>query len=129
MRPSAHPAWLRIMAVTIVAACTFLGCTPAHPPTVSAASSAKAPEMRPSPDAGSGHLRTLGTIAAQRSFSIQVPRISGQGGALTLIKLAPNGSQVKTGDVIAEFDSTAQMKTERDAQAKFDDLSHQFDQK
>jgi HlyD family secretion protein len=74
-------------------------------------------------------LRTLGTIAAQRSVTIQVPRISGQGGMLTLTQLIPNGSTVKQGDILAEFDSTAQMKTERDAQAKFDDLSHQVDQK
>jgi HlyD family secretion protein len=48
---------------------------------------------------------------------------------LTLTNLVANGTHVKAGDVIAEFDSTAQMKTERDAQAKFDDLSHQLDQK
>lgn len=65
---------------------------------------------------------------------MQVPRITGQGGAgqsglLTLTHLVPNGSTVKTGDIIAEFDSSSQLKTERDAQAKFDDLSHQVDQK
>ncbi len=74
-------------------------------------------------------LRTLGTIAAERALSVQVPRISGQGGGLTLLTLAANGSVVKTGEVLAEFDGTAQMKTERDAQAKFDDLSHQVEQK
>jgi len=43
--------------------------------------------------------------------------------------LIPNGSVVQTGDVVAEFDSTSQIKAQRDAQAKFDDLSHQVDQK
>ena len=74
-------------------------------------------------------LRTLGTIAAQRAMSVQVPRISGQGGSLTLVHLASNGSVVQAGDVLAEFDGTAQIKTQRDAQAKFDDLSHQVEQK
>jgi HlyD family secretion protein len=74
-------------------------------------------------------LRTLGTIAAQKALSVQVPRISGQGGGLTLVTLVPNGSVVKIGDLLAEFDATAQMKTQRDAQAKYDDLSHQVEQK
>ena len=74
-------------------------------------------------------LRTLGTIAAQRAVSVQVPRISGQGGGLTLVHLVSNGSVVQTGDVLAEFDATAQIKTQRDAQAKYDDLSHQVEQK
>lgn len=116
------------IAVTILFVSTFAGCTPARPVSASTAS-AKVAADAVAPTAKSGPLRTLGTIAAQRSLTIQVPRISGQGGMLTLTKLAVNGSQVKSGDVIAEFDSTAQMKTERDAQAKFDDLSHQLDQK
>jgi HlyD family secretion protein len=74
-------------------------------------------------------LRTLGTVAAQRAMSLQVPRISGQGGNLTLVRLVANGSVVQMGDVLAEFDGTAQMKSQRDAQAKFDDLSHQVEQK
>ena len=74
-------------------------------------------------------LRTLGTVAAQRAVSLQVPRISGQGGSLTLVRLISNGSVVQTGDVLAEFDATPQMKSQRDAQAKFDDLSHQVEQK
>jgi membrane fusion protein (multidrug efflux system) len=36
---------------------------------------------------------------------------------------------VNQGDVLAEFDRTAEMKLLRDAQAKFDDLSHQVEQK
>jgi multidrug efflux pump subunit AcrA (membrane-fusion protein) len=74
-------------------------------------------------------LRTLGTVVAQRAVSIQVPRITGQGGQLTLVRLVPNGSVVQTGDTVAEFDSTAQIKAQRDAQAKYDDLSHQVEQK
>jgi len=42
---------------------------------------------------------------------------------MTLVKLVPNGSVVHVGDLVAEFDTTAQIKAQRDAQAKFDDLS------
>ena len=48
---------------------------------------------------------------------------------MTLTKLIPNGSRVNAGDLIAVFDSTQQIDQARDAQAKFDDLSHQVDQK
>jgi multidrug resistance efflux pump len=74
-------------------------------------------------------VRTVGTIAAERTTLVQVPRISGQGGTMTLVKLAPNGSLVHEGDLVAEFDSTTQVKSQRDAQARFDDLSHQVEQK
>ena len=71
----------------------------------------------------------MGTIAAQRITLVQVPRIGGQGGTMTLVKLAPTGTMVHVGDLVAEFDSTAQVKSQRDAQAKFDDFSHQVEQK
>ena len=48
---------------------------------------------------------------------------------MTLTKLIPNGSKVKAGDLIAVFDSTQQIDLARDAQAKFDDLGHQVEQK
>jgi len=35
-----------------------------------------------------------------------VPQIVGQNGRLTLTRLIPNGTKVKEGDVIAEFDPT-----------------------
>jgi HlyD family secretion protein len=75
-------------------------------------------------------VRITGTIQAVRSSKILIPAIYGStGGALTLTHLIPNGSQVKEGDLIAAFDPTQQMDNARDAQAKYDDLSHQVDQK
>ena len=74
-------------------------------------------------------VRTNGIMAAQRTTLVQVPRIGGQGGTMTLVKLVPNGSLVHDGDLVAEFDSTAQVRAQRDARAKFDDLSHQVEQK
>jgi multidrug efflux pump subunit AcrA (membrane-fusion protein) len=74
-------------------------------------------------------VRITGTLEAVRSSKVLVPQIYGQGGSMTLTKLIPNGSRVKEGDLIAVFDSTAQLDSARDAQAKFDDLGHQVDQK
>jgi multidrug resistance efflux pump len=74
-------------------------------------------------------VRAGGTVQAVHSVSVQVPRIQGQGGQQTLTKLIPNGAIVSKGEVLAEFDRTAELKLLRDAQAKFDDLSHQVEQK
>ncbi len=46
-----------------------------------------------------------------------------------MLGIVENGSRVKDGDLLAEFDATDQLKQARDALAKFDDLSHQVDQK
>jgi len=75
-------------------------------------------------------LRVTGSVEALRSLSLQTPRIGAQqAGNLTLTKLLVNGSRVRPGDVVAEFDHTTQIKAVRDAGAKYDDLSHQVDQK
>jgi len=74
-------------------------------------------------------VRVTGTLEAVRSSKVLVPQIYGQGGSMTLTKLIPNGSRVQEGDLIAVFDSTQQADNARDAQAKFDDLGHQVDQK
>jgi HlyD family secretion protein len=55
--------------------------------------------------------------------------IQNQGGNLTLIKIASNGARVKEGELVAEFDDTKELQNLRDAGAKFDDYSHQVDQK
>ena len=46
-----------------------------------------------------------------------------------MTRIITNGSKVSKDDVLAQFDPTAIVDTERDAKAKLDDLSHQFDQK
>jgi HlyD family secretion protein len=58
-----------------------------------------------------------------------VPQLTGQFSRITLVKLAPNGLRVKVGDVLAEFDRTQQLDLAREARAKFEDLSHQVNQK
>jgi hypothetical protein len=75
-------------------------------------------------------LRATGTVQALRSVTVMVPRVSGQQqGNLTLTYLIPSGTLVKTGDSVTEFERIAQAKAARDAAAKFDDLTHQVDQK
>jgi multidrug resistance efflux pump len=82
-------------------------------------------------------VRATGTIQAVRANTIQVPQIAGStataspGGnnRLTLVKLVPNGTPVKAGDVVAEFDRTQQLDAAREAQAKYEDLGHQVRQK
>lgn len=78
-------------------------------------------------------VRATGTIQAVRAYTVQVPQVtgqvSGQPNRLILVKLVPNGAKVEKGDTLAEFDRTSQLDAAREAQAKFEDLSHQVRQK
>ena len=74
-------------------------------------------------------LRVTGTIQAVRSTDLRVPSIQGVGGNITLTHLIENGARVHSGELIAEFDPTAEIRAAREAHAKFDDLAHQVDQK
>jgi HlyD family secretion protein len=74
-------------------------------------------------------LRLTGILEATRSSKVTVPRVVGQQGSLTLTRLIANGTPVKTGDLIAEFDPTQQIDAAFTARAKYDDLSHQVEQK
>jgi HlyD family secretion protein len=95
--------------------------SPIHPGT---------PASEPAPAAESAseprHVRATGTIQAVRVSNIVVPSLRGPGGALTLITMIRNGSIVKQGDILAEFDPTQQVDDARDARAKVEDLGHQI---
>jgi len=97
-------------------------------------------EPAPSPDSSRREIRATGTVQAVQAFSVQVPQIvtpqTGQaaqqnnGGArLTLVKLVPNGTRVEKGDLLAEFDRTAQLDAALEAKAKYEDLGHQVREK
>lgn len=73
------------------------------------------------------HLRISGATRAVSAYAIRIPELNRQGGQLTLTAIVANGAQVKTGDVLAQFDATTEEQNARDAQAKFQDLSHQVD--
>ncbi len=74
-------------------------------------------------------VRLTGTVQAVHFFTVQVPQIGGQNGRVTLTKIIANGVRVKSGDLLAEFDRTTELDNARDAKAKFDDLSHQVEQR
>ena len=86
-------------------------------------------QVTPPAEVGPNDIRLTGTTRAVKFFNVQVPQISSQGGRLMLIKIIPNGSKVQPGDVLAEFDPTDQLDSERDIRAKYEDLEHQVDQR
>jgi HlyD family secretion protein len=111
-----------LLAVGI--AISLLGC--GREPAITHA----APVINPSPSPPvRRHIRATGTVQAVHVSNVQVPHVTGQGGKVTLTSLVPNGSRVNQGDVLAEFDRVQQLDNARDANAKFDDLGHQVEQK
>jgi HlyD family secretion protein len=79
--------------------------------------------------AASREIRITGLVQAVHSVKLLVPQIQGQVSMMTLTQLIPNGAQVREGDLIATFDPTQQMDAAREAQAKYEDLGHQVEQK
>jgi len=70
--------------------------------------------------------RLTGTTAAVQSRSIVVPEIAGQAsGTLTLTRLAPGGSRVRRGDILAEFDRQAETLAYLDKQAEYQKFADQ----
>ncbi|HVA62343.1 MAG TPA: HlyD family efflux transporter periplasmic adaptor subunit [Terriglobales bacterium] len=72
-------------------------------------------------------LRVGGTTTAVHAFTIRIPQIPGQSSQFVLVGLVANGAQVKKGEVLAQFDATAEVQNALDAKAKYDDLRHQVD--
>jgi HlyD family secretion protein len=71
-------------------------------------------------------LRLRGTTEAVASFPIVGPRLAGgPGGTLTIVRLLPNGSHVKRGDLLVEFDRQNEIKNYLDNRAKWMDLANQ----
>jgi len=75
-------------------------------------------------------LRLSGTLAAVRSYSVLAPRLTGGDfGNMILTKLTPGGTRVKKGELLAEFDREAQLKSFMDKQAEYRDLVNQIESK
>ena len=112
--------------IAAVALLWLAACSRTTPRTAEAAS----PPVKVESSAPDKHeIRLTGLVEAVHSSKILVPQIFGPGGAMTLTHLIPSGAAVKEGDLIATFDATAQIDQARDAQAKYDDLTHQVEQK
>src|SRR5687768_1871276 len=81
---------------------------------------AAAPSVGKAPIAaadGKRIIRSTGLIQAVRTYTVRVPQlsqVSGQNMRLTLTTLVPNGTPVKKGDVLVEFDPTAQLDEARE---------------
>jgi len=119
----------RKLAVLVCAVAIFVaGCGRSVVPRTHAATVSTEPKVSTDP-LTHRQVRATGTVQAIHSFAVQTPQIAGQGGRLTLVTLAQNGAQVAAGDVIAEFDPTQQSDNAMLAQSKFEDLSHQVEQK
>jgi HlyD family secretion protein len=91
-----------------------------------------APVSAGSTAAGKRIIRSTGLIQAVRTYTVRVPQlsqVSGQNMRLTLTALVPNGTAVKKGDVLVEFDPTSQLDEAREARAKLADLLHQLEEK
>lgn len=109
----------------LLPALLLASCSRTAPPVAQAAS----PTVTTPAKAGKREIRLTGLVEAVHSSKVLVPQILGPGGPMTLTRLIPNGSEVKEGDLIATFDATNQIDQAREAQAKFDDLGHQVEQK
>ena len=113
----------------LLATALFAGCQ-SFQKTAQASSKEDAAPVAPAPTVlPRGHVRATGTVYAVKAHNVSVPQLRGQGGRMTLTKLVQNGSQVKQDDVLAEFDPTQQLDNAREAQAKFEDLGHQVEQR
>ena len=121
-------SWLCRLAVA-AGLLLLASCSRPSPPTAHGAGPRGHPAAAAEPPRARREVRVTGTIQAVHFSKVLVPAIYGQGGSLTLTRIIPNGSRVKEGDLVAEFDATQQQDSARDAQAKYDDLGHQVDQK
>ena len=74
-------------------------------------------------------LRLKGTTEAVQARAILAPMLAGQQvSTLTIIRLIPNGTHVKQGDFLVEFDRQAQMRDYVDKQADYQKLVDQVAQ-
>jgi HlyD family secretion protein len=74
-------------------------------------------------------LRLHGLVEPVRSLPVAAPRLRGTPGQLIIVTLAKGGSRVRKGDLLVEFDRTAQIRTARDREYEYRDLVAQIDRK
>src|SRR6185503_8385704 len=119
------------MAPVVVACAAFIlaGCEARTAPVTPTSNSSRQLRVKVRLDRLHRLFRSNGTVQAVNSLTIRVPQLEDQAGNMTLMKLIPSGVQVKTGDVLAEFDRTKQQEKARDAHAKYEDLRHQVEQR
>lgn len=88
------------------------------------------PVMDPSgPTARKRTVRASGIIQPVKAVTVPAPHLYGQQPRLVLTALIANGTRVKPGDILAEFDRVQQIDAARESLAKFEDLGHQVEQR
>ena len=123
---SRQPKWELVRHLIAVLGVVFLASCARSGPETASAGQAGPPQDAPRTRR---EIRLTGIVEATHSAKVMVPQLIGQGGQLTLTRLIPNGSRVKEGDVVVEFDPTAQLDAAFAARAKYEDLGHQVEQK
>lgn len=73
--------------------------------------------------------RLHGVVEPVRSHPVAAPRLTGTPFQLVIVTLAKGGSRVKRGDLLVEFDRTAQIKAARDREFEYRDLLSQLEKK
>jgi len=68
-------------------------------------------------------------VEAVQAYVMAAPRLSGVPGSLIITRLVKNGSAVRQGDVLVEFDRQPQLKNVLDKQAEYRDLVSQISKK
>jgi HlyD family secretion protein len=118
-------------AIALAACCLLAaGCSRGH--ANAASYETKPARVAATAAPGSRIVRATGLIQAVRSYTVRVPQLAQlntRNPQLTLTALIRNGTSVKKGDILAEFDQTAQLDDQREAKAKLSDLEHQLDEK
>jgi len=72
-------------------------------------------------------LRLNGTVEAVASTAIQAPRLAGQNSnSLVIMRLVNNGTTVKPGDMLVEFDRQEQLRNALDRRAELTDFEQQI---
>jgi len=72
-------------------------------------------------------LRLSGTVEAVEATNVSAPRLAGQNtNSLVIMHLVPNGTTVKRGDVLVEFDRQDQLRNALDSQAQLTDFEQQI---
>lgn len=75
-------------------------------------------------------VRLHGTVEAVESYSVIAPRLAGQmAPTMVMTKLVRNGTRVREGDVLVEFDRQTQMQNVLDREADYNNLLAQIKKK
>lgn len=74
-------------------------------------------------------LRLHGVVEPVRSRPVSAPRLAGTPGQLIVVRLAKAGTRVKRGDLLVEFDRSAQLKASRDREYEYRDILSQIEKK